>query len=83
MRESMHQYPRPTLPKTRKPEPPPGTPEHEEWLLDEAAEESFPASDAGATSQPSSTVAVNKIADEGRETTPTEQDLKKKEDEEQ
>jgi len=36
MRESMSQYPRPTLKKNRKPEPPAGTPEHEEWLLDEA-----------------------------------------------
>ena len=52
MRESMSQYPRPTLPKTRKPEPAPGTPEHEEWLLDEASEESFPASDASAPAQP-------------------------------
>ena len=46
MRESMSQYPRPTLPKTRKPEPPKGTPEHEEWMLDQAEEESFPASQA-------------------------------------
>jgi hypothetical protein len=52
---------------------------HEEWLLDEAAAESFPASDAGATFHPGSTLAVNRIADEGRETTPTEEDLKKKE----
>ena len=55
MRESMQQYPRPTLPKTRKPEPPQGTPEHEEWMLDEAGEESFPASDPSAPAQPSST----------------------------
>jgi len=48
MRESMSQYPRPTLKKNRKPEPPAGTPEHEEWLLDEAGEESFPASDSPA-----------------------------------
>ena len=34
MRESMSQYPRPTLKRTRKPEPPKGTPEHEEWLLE-------------------------------------------------
>ena len=52
MRESMSQYPRPTLKRTRKPEPPKGTPEHEEWLLDEASEESFPASDASAPAQP-------------------------------
>jgi hypothetical protein len=80
MRESMQQYPRPTLPRTRKPEPPPGTPEHEEWLLDESAEESFPASDASSTANPGSTLAVNKIADEGRDTTPTEEQLQKKDD---
>jgi hypothetical protein len=78
MRESMSQYPRPTLPRTRKPEPPAGTPEHEEWLLDQAAEESFPASDASAPSQPSSTAAVNDVAQDGREHTPTEEELKKK-----
>lgn len=52
MRESMSQYPRPTLKKTRKPEPPKGTPEHKEWLLDEAGEETFPASDAESPVQP-------------------------------
>jgi len=55
MRESMQQYPRPTLPKTRKPEPPKGTPEHEEWMLDQAEEESFPASDPSSPAQPGST----------------------------
>jgi hypothetical protein len=80
MRESKSQSPHPTLPKTRKPAPPPGTPEHEEWLLDEAGEETFPASDPGASAQPGSTLTVNKIADEGRETCPTEESLKNKED---
>ena len=42
----------PTLPSKRPPMPPPGTPEHEEWLIDEAGEESFPASDSPASSQP-------------------------------
>ena len=42
----------PTLPKTRTPMPPPGTPEHEEWLIDEAEDESFPASDAPTPAQP-------------------------------
>jgi hypothetical protein len=51
----MSQYPRPTLPKTRKPEPPKGTPEHEEWMLDQAEEESFPASDPSSPAQPGST----------------------------
>lgn len=42
----------PKLPGTRKPMPPPGTPEHAEWLLDEAVEESFPASDSPAPALP-------------------------------
>jgi hypothetical protein len=61
MRESMSQYPRPTLKKNRKPEPPQGTPEHEEWLLDEAGEESFPASDSPEPSQPGSSLAVENL----------------------
>ena len=76
MRESMHQYPRPTLPRTRKPEPPAGTPEHEEWLLDEAGEETFPASDAAAPTQPGSSEAVNNIAGEGRDTMLTEAEMR-------
>jgi len=32
--------------------PPSGTPEHEEWLIDEAGDESFPASDSPAPAQP-------------------------------
>lgn len=81
MSESPAHNPHPTLPRTRKPEPPTGTPEHEEWLLDEAAEETFPASDASATSQPGSTLTVNKIADAGRKTQATEEELKNKDDE--
>jgi hypothetical protein len=75
----MADKPHPTLPRPRnRPEPPPGTPEHEEWLLDEAVEESFPASDPPAIVHPSSTLAVKKVAEEGRKTGPTEDDLKKK-----
>jgi hypothetical protein len=38
-------------------DPPPGglhTPQHEEWLLDEGVEESFPASDTPSSIQPGS-----------------------------
>ena len=72
MRESMQQYPRPTLKRERKPEPPQGTPEHEEWLLDEASEESFPASDSPTPATPGSTAIVNTISEQGRETPPAE-----------
>ena len=42
----MADYPHPTLPKRpSRPEPPTGTPEHEEWLMDESVDDTFPASD--------------------------------------
>jgi hypothetical protein len=73
----MADYPHPTLPKRpRRPEPPPGTPEHEEWLMDESVDDTFPASDPPAQMQPGSTLAVNKMNDEGRKTLPTEEQLK-------
>jgi hypothetical protein len=75
MRQSTSRKPRPTLPRTRKPTPAAGTPAHEEWLLDEANEESFPASDASAPVQPSSTEAVDRISREGRKTQLTEKEL--------
>ena len=56
----MPREPHPKLPPTRKPMPPVGTPEHEEWLIDEASEESFPASDSPAPAQPDGTPAVKK-----------------------
>jgi hypothetical protein len=74
----MARDPHPTLPPPKHPPPPPGTPEYEEWLLDEAVDETFPASDPPAIVSPSSTLAVKKMAEEGRPTPPTEDDLKKK-----
>jgi hypothetical protein len=68
----------PTLPRRRKPEPPRGTSQHEEWQLDEAGEETFPASDASAPVQPGSTEAVNRLHEEGRKAPPTEKELAKK-----
>ena len=32
--------------------PPPGDPKHGDWLIDEASEESFPASDPSSVAQP-------------------------------
>ena len=51
---------------------------HEERLIDEAVDESFPASDPPAPAHPNSSLAVKKAADEGRETPPAEPDPKKK-----
>lgn len=36
----------------------PGTPGHDEWLIDESIEESFPASDPSSPSRPDSMVAA-------------------------
>jgi hypothetical protein len=56
-----NENPHPTLPrKPRRPEPPQGTPEHAEWVIDEASEESFPASDPSAPAQPGGTGAPDK-----------------------
>jgi hypothetical protein len=41
---------------------------HEERVIDEAVDESFPASDPPAIASPSSTLAVKKAAEDGRET---------------
>jgi hypothetical protein len=35
----------------------PGQPNHDEWLLDESVEESFPASDPAAPARPGSTLS--------------------------
>ena len=57
----MPREPHPKLPAAaRKPMPAPGTPEHEEWLLDEAVDESFPASDPPAPAQPHKKPAARK-----------------------
>ena len=48
----MSRDPHPKLQVPRKPMPPVGTKEHAEWLLDEAGEESFPASDAPSPALP-------------------------------
>lgn len=54
--------------------PPPGheagAEDHEEDVIDEAVDESFPASDPPAIASPGSTLAVKKVAEEGREIPP-------------
>lgn len=51
-----------------------GKDEHEERLIDEAVDESFPASDPPAIVNPHSTLAVKKVAEEGRDVPPAEPD---------
>jgi hypothetical protein len=48
--------------------------EHEERLIDEALDESFPASDPPAIASPDSTLAVKGVAEQGREVPPGEPD---------
>ena len=56
----MARDPHPTLPRSKRPESPVGAPQHDEWLLDEALDESFPASDPPEPAQPGGTPSVNK-----------------------
>ena len=67
----------PKVAATRTPVPPieAGKEKHEEGLIDEAVDESFPASDPPAIASPSSTLAAKKIAQEGRETAGPQEDL--------
>lgn len=69
MPQSTPQKPAPKLHAT--PVPPPGheaaADDHEENVIDEAVDESFPASDPPAIASPSSTLAVNKMHEQGRE----------------
>jgi hypothetical protein len=51
--------------------------EHEERLIDEAVDESFPASDPPAIAHPGSSLAVKEEAEEGRKTPRAEGDAKR------
>lgn len=50
-------------------------PEHEEHVIDEAVDESFPASDPPAIASPSGSMAVKKLAEEGRAEIHPDEDL--------
>jgi hypothetical protein len=52
--------------------------DHEEEMIDEAVDESFPASDPPAIVNPSSTLAVKHVAETGRATPEPEIDPAKK-----
>lgn len=52
--------------------------EHEERTIDEALDESFPASDPPAIASPDSTMAVKKVARQGRDVAPAEPDPAKR-----
>jgi hypothetical protein len=51
---------------------------HDEGMIDEAIDASFPASDPPAIASPSGTMAVKKVAQSGRDVDPAEPDPKKK-----
>ena len=80
----MSQLPRKPAEKiqaTKTPPPKLGTTsadEHDEGMIDEAVDASFPASDPPAIASPSGTMAVKKVAEEGREVDPAEPDPEKK-----
>jgi hypothetical protein len=62
--------PAPKIPATQVPLPPAArnAEEREESVIDEAVDESFPASDPPAIASPSGTAAVNRVEQAGRET---------------
>lgn len=66
--------PAPKIPATKTPPAKLNEKEHDEKEIDEALDESFPASDPPAISQPGSTLAVKKIAEEGRDVPEAEPD---------
>lgn len=62
--------PAPKIPATKVPPPHKATDDEEkcERVIDEAVDESFPASDPPAIASPSSSAAVKQVEGEGRET---------------
>ena len=67
----------PKIEATRTPPPrlsQSGVQEHDEGMIDEAVDESFPASDPPASASPDSTLAVKSVAESGRAGPPAEPD---------
>ena len=76
-----HPKPAPKIHATETPPPRLGETReqnHEEDLIDESVDESFPASDPPAIAHPSGTLAVKRAAEAGRETPAAEPDPQKK-----
>ena len=71
--------PAPKLHSTKVPPPKLGqhSDDHEEKLIDEAVDESFPASDPPAIASPGGSVGVKKVAQDGRDVPQAEPDPKK------
>jgi len=74
MAQANPRKPAPKIPATKTPPAKLGENQHDEKQIDEALDESFPASDPAAIVSPSSTLAVKKIAEEGRKVPPAEPD---------
>jgi len=70
--------PAPKIPATKVPTPRAAGSEDEkcERVIDEAVDESFPASDPPAIASPSGSAAVKKVEQEGRETAEPDADRK-------
>jgi len=80
MREQPQKRPAPKLHATPVPPAEHATSEHEheERIIDEAVDESFPASDPPAIQSPSSTLAVKKAYEAGREVPEADCEAQKK-----
>ena len=72
--------PAPKIPATRVPPPPASrsAEEKEERIIDEAVDESFPASDPPAIASPGGSAAVKNVERGGRETSEADAGRKKK-----
>jgi hypothetical protein len=75
MSKPTEQKPEPKAAATAVPATKISHPDHEENRMDEALDESFPASDPPAIVNPSGSMAVKKLAEEGRAEIHPEEDL--------